>query len=202
GSLSNEAPILLLKLSDSSGINTGSGSINHDIVATLDNNNDQYFVLNNFYESDLDSYQRGTVRFQLPALPPGPHTLTIKAWDVVNNSAETVLSFIVANNERLTLSRVLNYPNPFTTNTAFWFEHNQPGVDLYCRVEIFTVAGKQIKTLNRTINTPGNRSFELSWDGRDEWGDKIGRGIYIYRLSVKTAHGKTASQWGKLALLQ
>ncbi|NTS43702.1 type IX secretion system sortase PorU [Flavisolibacter sp. BT320] len=202
GSLANEAPILLLKLSDSSGINTGTGSINHDIVATLDNNNDQYFVLNNFYESDLDSYQRGTARFQLPALPPGPHTLTIKAWDVVNNSAETVLSFIVANNERLTLSRVLNYPNPFTTNTAFWFEHNQPGVDLYCRVEIFTVGGKQIKTLSRTINTPGNRSFELSWDGRDEWGDKIGRGIYIYRLSVKTAHGKGASQWGKLALLQ
>ena len=46
-----------------------------------------YFVLNNFYESDLDNYQRGTVRFQLPPLAPGPHSLRIKAWDVVNNSS-------------------------------------------------------------------------------------------------------------------
>ncbi|HEV7331839.1 MAG TPA: type IX secretion system sortase PorU [Flavisolibacter sp.] len=202
GSITNEAPLLILKLSDSSGINTGSGGIDHDIVATLDNNNDQYFVLNNFYESDLDSYQKGMVRFQLPGLTPGPHTLKIKAWDVVNNSAETLLSFTVANNEKLQLSRVLNYPNPFTTSTNFWFEHNQPGLDLYCRVEIFTVSGKQIKTLTQTINTPGTRSIELSWDGRDEWGEKPGRGIYIYRLAVKTANGKNASQWGKMALLQ
>jgi hypothetical protein len=202
GSITNEAPLLLLKLLDSSGINTGSGDIAHDIVATLDNNNDQYFVLNNFYETEVDSYQKGTVRFQLPALSPGPHSLKIKAWDVVNNSAETTLHFIVANNEKLQLSHVLNYPNPFTTRTNFWFEHNHPGLDLYCRVEIFTLSGKQIKTLSQTINTPGTRSIELSWDGRDEWGERVGRGIYIYRLSAKTANGKNASQWGKMALLQ
>jgi flagellar hook assembly protein FlgD len=69
-------------------------------------------------------------------------------------------------------------------------------------VEIFTVSGKQIKTLSKTINTTGNRSIELMWDGRDEWGEKVGRGIYIYRLSIKAANGKKASQWGKLALLQ
>jgi hypothetical protein len=202
GSITNEAPLLLLKLQDSSGINTSSGGIDHNIVATLDNNNDQYFVLNNFYETEVDSYQKGMVRFQLPALSPGPHTLKIKAWDVVNNSSETTLNFIVANNEKLQLAHVLNYPNPFTTKTNFWFEHNQPGLDLHCRVEIFTLSGKQIKTLHQTINTPGTRSIELSWDGRDEWGEKVGRGIYIYRLAVKTANGKNASQWGKMALLQ
>lgn len=202
GSITNESPLLILKLLDSSGINTSSGSINHDIVATLDDNNDQYFVLNNFYETEVDSYQKGTVRFQMPALLPGPHSLKIKAWDVLNNSSETILHFIVANNEKLQLSHVLNYPNPFTTHTNFWFEHNQPGLDLHCRVEIFTLSGKQIKTLTQTINTPGTRSIELSWDGRDEWGEKVGRGIYIYRLAVKTANGKNASQWGKMALLQ
>ncbi|MDQ3278812.1 MAG: T9SS type A sorting domain-containing protein, partial [Bacteroidota bacterium] len=126
----------------------------------------------------------------------------IKAWDVVNNSSEYSLHFTVANNEGLQLSHVLNYPNPFTKKTNFWFEHNYPGVDLHCRVEVFTVAGKQIKTISQTINTSGNRSIELFWDGRDEWAEKVGRGIYIYRLTVKTANGKTASQWGKMALLQ
>ena len=202
GSLTNEAPVLLLKLADSSGINTGSSGIDHDIVATLDGNNSEYFVLNNFYEADLDNYQKGTVRFQLPQLTPGPHTLRIKAWDAVNNSSEYQLNFTVANNEALRLEHVLNYPNPFTTHTAFWFEHNYPGVDLYGKVEIFTIGGKLLKTITRTINTPGNRSIELDWDGRDEWGEKVGRGVYVYRLQVKAANGKTAARWGKLALLQ
>ena len=202
GSITNAAPILILKLFDSSGINTGSSGIDHDIVATLDNNNNQYFILNNFYETELDSYQKGTVRFQLPTLSPGEHSLKIKAWDVVNNSNEYILNFTVVNNEALQLNRVLNYPNPFTTNTAFWFEHNYPGVDLAARVDIYTVAGKRIKTITKTINTPGNRSIELDWDGRDEWGEKISRGVYLYYLSVKTPNGKSAGKWERLAILQ
>lgn len=201
GSITNEAPLLLLHLTDSSGINTGGSGIDHDIIATLDNNNNQYFILNNFYESDLNNYQKGTVRFQLPLLTPGPHTLKIKAWDVMNNSSEYSLSFTVTHNENLRLDHVLNYPNPFTTQTAFWFEHNYPGVDLNSRVEIFTVSGKLIKTIIRTINTPGNRSIELDWNGKDEWGEKVGRGVYVYRLLVKAANGKWAHHWGKLVLL-
>ncbi|HVF81276.1 MAG TPA: type IX secretion system sortase PorU, partial [Flavisolibacter sp.] len=202
GGITNAASILLLHLSDSSGINTGSGGIDHDIVATLDNNNNQYFTLNSFYESDLNNYQQGTVRFQLPELSAGPHLLKIKAWDVLNNSSEYILSFIVVNNEELRIAHVLNYPNPFTTKTAFWFEHNYPGIDLTAKVEIFTVSGKLIKTIAKTINTPGNRSIELDWDGTDEWGARLGRGVYIYRLYIKAANGKTAHKWERLVILK
>ncbi|MER3499510.1 MAG: hypothetical protein C4308_13230, partial [Chitinophagaceae bacterium] len=71
-------------------------------------------MLNDFYEADLNSYQSGVIRFQLPALQPGTHSLKIKAWDVLNNSSEYVLDFVVAKDEDLVLSHVLNYPNPFT----------------------------------------------------------------------------------------
>ncbi len=202
GSITNSSPVLLLHLFDSSGINTGSSSIDHDIVATLDGNNNQYFVLNNFYETDVNSYQKGTVRFSLPSLSAGPHTLKIKAWDVVNNSSEYLLNFTVVNNEELKLDHVLNYPNPFTTKTAFWFEHNYPGVDLFVKVDVFTIGGKRIKTISGTINTDGNRSLELSWDGRGEWGEKIGRGVYLYHLLVKAPNGKAAGKWERLVLLQ
>ena len=184
GGLTNENPVLLLKLSDSSGINTVGTGIGHDIVATLDNDNDRYFVLNDFYQGDQDSYQKGTVRFQLTDLEPGKHTLKIKAWDVMNNSEEILLDFIVAKDEDLEISHVLNYPNPFTTYTQFWFEHNKPGQDLLVRVQIFTVSGRVIKMIERTINTAGNRSIELDWDGKDQYGQKIGRGVYLYKLSV------------------
>jgi hypothetical protein len=170
-------------------------------VATLDNNNNQYFILNNFYEAELDNFQKGSVRFQLPELSGGHHTLKIKAWDVLNNSSEYALEFTVINNEELKIDHVLNYPNPFTTKTFFWFEHNQPATDLSVKIEIFTVAGKLIKTISQTINTPGNRSNEIEWDGRDEYGQKIGKGVYVYRLRVKTPNGKTANKWERLVIL-
>jgi len=201
GSITNSNPILIVRLSDSSGINTGSSGIDHDIIATLDNDNKNYFVLNNFYETELNNYQKGTIRFQLPELPPGPHTLKIKAWDVMNNSSEYVLDFTVVNNEEIRIDHVLNYPNPFSTNTTFWFEHNQPATDLYTKVEIFTISGKLIKTINQTINTTGNRSNEIHWNGTDEYGNKIGRGVYVYRIKVRNATGKTSEKWERIVLI-
>jgi hypothetical protein len=201
GSITNPAPILIIQISDSSGVNTGSSGIDHDIVATVDNDNNRYFVLNNFYETELDNFQKGSVRFQLPELPAGHHSLKIKAWDVLNNSSEYILDFTVVNNSELKIDHVLNYPNPFTTKTFFWFEHNQPSTDLLVKIEIFTVGGKLIKTISQTINTPGNRSNEIEWNGKDEYGQKIGKGLYVYRVRVKTLNGKTANKWERLVIL-
>jgi hypothetical protein len=201
GSITNNAPVLLVHLSDSSGINISSTGIGNDIVATLDGDNNKYYILNTFYESDLDNFRQGKIRFQLPQLSPGPHSLKIKVWDAVNNSSEYVLDFIVTESAVLRIDRVLNYPNPFTTNTSFWFEHNQPGRELYVKVEVFTVSGKLINTLSQTINTTGNRSIDVQWNGRDQYGNKIGRGVYVYRLHVKTADGRSAEQWQRLVIL-
>jgi hypothetical protein len=201
GSITNATPVLLVKLVDSSGINTVSSGIGHDLVATLDNDNNKYYVLNNFYETDLDNFQKGTVRFQMPQLDPGHHTLKIKAWDVTNNSSEYLLEFTVIESGELRLEHVLNYPNPFTTSTSFWFEHNHPFEDLYAKVEVFTVSGKLIKTLIQTINSAGNRSNDILWDGRDEYGNKLGRGVYVYRVKIRTSYGKTAEKWERLVIL-
>ncbi len=199
GSITNNNPKLLLKLADSSGINI-SGGIGHDITATLNNSTD-YYVLNNYYTAAQDSYTNGTVSFQLPALPDGLHTLTVKAWDVCNNSNETVISFEVKNDQKLNITRVLNYPNPMVKQTVFGFEHNQPGKDLLVKVTIFTVTGKIIKTLTQTINTPGNRSLELEWDGLDDYGQRTGRGVYIYKLSVSVPGTGTKEVMEKLVIL-
>jgi hypothetical protein len=199
GSITNQNPVLLVKLSDSSGINTTGAGIGHDIVATLDNSS-RYFVLNDFFETDLNDYKQGLARFQLPELEPGAHFLKIKAWDVMNNSAEYLLEFTVTTDKELEINHVLNYPNPFSTKTQFWFEHNRPGQNLKVEIRIFSVAGRLIKTLKSTINTPGNRSYELEWDGRDFSGDKIGRGVYLYKLSVTTPENQRKQTIGKLVI--
>jgi hypothetical protein len=201
GSITNDRPVLLLKLADSSGINILGTGIGHDLVATLDNDQKNEFVLNEFYESELNNYRQGTVRYQLPTIAPGMHTLTIKAWDAANNSGEATLDFRVVKAEHFALDHVLNYPNPFTTHTTFWFEHNRPGEELLIRIQIYTITGKLVKTINKTIFSPGNRSSDVEWNARDEYGDKIGRGVYIYRLRVQTGDGKAAEKLEKLFIL-
>lgn len=200
GSIVNQNPVIILKLADSSGISTSGTGIGHDITVMLDNNSDKIFNLNNYYEADIDKYGQGVVRFQLPELEPGPHSLRIKAWDIVNNSSEYILDFSVVNDKELVIDHVLNYPNPFTTKTQFWFEHNKPGQDLFIQIHIFSLTGKIVKKIEKTINTPGNRSSEVEWDGRDDFGDKIGRGVYLYRLKVFCAGLKPRTVIQKLVI--
>lgn len=201
GGISNQNPVLIVKLSDSSGINTAGTGIGHDIIATLDNDNRKFFILNDFYQGDLNSYQQGVVRFQMPELAPGAHSIKLKAWDVLNNSNEAILEFIVANDESPELKHVLNYPNPFTTKTQFWFEHNKPGQPLDVSIQIMTITGRVIKTIHQIITTEGNRSAEIEWDGKDEYGGKLGRGVYLYKLRITTTGKKKKEVIEKLVIL-
>lgn len=201
GGLTNQQPVLLIKLTDSSGINTTGLGIGHDLVATLDGDNNLYYILNDFYQADADSYQRGLVRFQLPVLEPGPHSLKIKAWDVMNNSSEYYLDFIVGDDGELEISHVLNYPNPFTTQTRFWFEHNKPGQSLQVQLQVMTITGRVIRSISQTLVSEGNRVTEISWDGKDDYGNRPGRGVYLYKLRVLSPGKKTREVLGKLVML-
>lgn len=202
GGITNETPLLFAKLFDDSGINTVGSSIGHDLLATLDENTEQAFVLNDLYESDLDTYKSGQVRYRFGKLADGRHTLTLKAWDTHNNSNQASTEFVVASSAELALDHVLNYPNPFTTRTEFYFEHNRPCATLDAQVQVFTVSGRLVKTLNRKLNCEGFRTEPLAWDGRDDFGDPLGRGVYVYRLSVAAQDGAKAEEFEKLVILR
>jgi flagellar hook assembly protein FlgD len=135
-------------------------------------------------------------------MTPGEHRITFKAWDVHNNSSERTLDFLVADDAGIALDHVLNYPNPFTTNTAFFFEHNQPCEFLDVRIQVFTVGGKLVKTINERVKQNGFRSDSISWDGTDDFGDRIGKGVYVYRLEVKNEAGQRADKFEKLVILK
>ena len=202
GGMTDDSPILLANISDLHGINMVGNGIGHDIVAVLDDNTAESFVLNDFYEADLNSYQTGKIAFPLSDLKEGRHKLTLKVWDVYNNSSEATIEFVVVDSRDIKLERVYNYPNPFTTYTEFWFEHNQPGKQLYAQVQIFTVSGKLVKTLEQHILNEGYRSTSITWDGLDQYGDRIGRGVYIYRLKVRTENFSVAEKYQKLVILR
>src|SRR5690606_11042784 len=192
GGITNEAPTLLAKLQDDNGINTASG-IGHDIIAIIDGDETNPFVLNDYYKANVDDYTTGEVAYPFRDLEPGLHTLTLKAWDVYNNSSITEIQFIVHDKDQnLIIENVLNYPNPFINYTEFWFNHNSSD-PLDVSIQIFTVSGKLVRTLNGQTGADGccnNGASSLSrnivWDGRDDFGDKIGKGVYVYKLKVRS----------------
>jgi hypothetical protein len=126
----------------------------------------------------------------------------VKAWDTFNNSAEKEIEFIAANTDKLAIKHVLNYPNPFASSTTFHFDHNRSGDDLDIQVQIFTVSGKLVRTLRATAISSGSHLSDVVWDGRDEFNDQLARGVYVYRVSVRSPRdGSTASKFEKLVLL-
>ncbi|HLG36217.1 MAG TPA: type IX secretion system sortase PorU, partial [Bacteroidia bacterium] len=198
GGITNDNPSVYAVISDESGINTTGNGIGHDMTVFV---NDKSYKVNDFFETDLDSSNKGKLNFPLALLSEGRHTLRLKAWDIFNNSSETTIDFYVSASKEITLQHVYNYPNPFTTHTRFIFEHNRACVPMSVQVQIFTVTGKLIKTIDKHMVCDGFRNDDLVWDGRDDYGDKIGRGIYIYRLRIETADGFTADKLEKLVIL-
>jgi hypothetical protein len=202
GGITDENPVLLAYVSDSSGINTVGTGIGHDIVATLDGDNNKSVIINDYYESDVDSYTSGVIQYPYNSLEKGSHTLELKVWDVHNNSSESMTEFVVAESAELAIEHVLNYPNPFTTSTDFYFDHNQPNTMLDVQVQIYTVSGRLIKTIDEIVMTNGYRSDPIHWDGLDDFGDRIGRGVYIYKLRVRSNDGTYAEKLEKLVILR
>jgi hypothetical protein len=205
GGITNESPTLIAKLFDVNGINTASG-IGHDIIAILDGDETNPFKLNAYYSADLDDYTNGQLSYPFRDLEPGLHTLSLKAWDVYNNSSTQEIQFVVYDeNESLTITNVLNYPNPFVNYTEFWFNHNSSEV-LDVVIQVFTVSGKLVKTITGQTNTTngslGSLSRDLTWDGRDDYGNKIGKGVYVYKLKVKSSiYNKQTEKIQKLVIL-
>lgn len=201
GGITNESPFFLAILEDEHGINTASG-IGHDILGILDGDESKPFIMNDYYEAELDNFRRGRVYFPFRNLAPGLHTITFKAWDVYNNPITAEIQFVVVGDESITLKNVLNYPNPFVSYTEFWFSHNRPFEPLNVQVQVMTITGKVVWTKNQTITTDGFLSREITWDGKDDFGDRIGKGVYVYKLTVKsTLSNKTAEKIEKLVIL-
>lgn len=187
GGITDNNPKILVKCTDDYGMNVTGTSIGHDLTAVLDGNVLETLVLNEFYESSQGDARVGQAIYPLRNLSTGRHTLKVKGWDIANNPGEGYTEFVVAENGKAALSHVLNYPNPFTDNTYFQFEHNLAGQVLDVQVSIYSVSGRLVKTIQQTVaNNDGYRmSKEVQWDGNDEYGDPLARGVYLYKVKVR-----------------
>ena len=82
------------------------------------------------------------------------------------------------------------------------FEHNQSCDQLDVQIQIYSVSGRLVKTIQEKVATKGFRTEGISWDGRDDFGDQLARGVYVYRLKLLTSEGITAEKTEKLVILK
>ena len=194
GGITDANPSIYALISDDSGINTTGIGIGHDLVATLDDDSESSIVLNNYYESDIDSYQSGVVSYPYRNLEEGVHQLKIKVWDVYNNSSEAYTEFVVVANEGLVLENLMNYPNPFSDFTRIHFEHNRPDDQLDVRMNIYDMNGKLIKSLTKHISSGSYANSDFTWDGRSDQGATLNSGIYICKVFISSFELQTESE--------
>lgn len=198
GGFTDSEPVFLAYISDEQGINYTGIGIGREISLTLDGDPTTMVVLNDMFDPDIDSYKGGWVSFPLSELSDGKHTLTLKAWDNMDNASEQSIEFEVNEDAPLSLTGVMNYPNPFTDVTYFVFDHNKPDNSFDIEIRIFDINGKLITTLQDHSASEGLSINPMEWDGTSYWGSKIGNGIYIYRMYVTDNQGVQYVQTSKL----
>lgn len=200
--VTNENPKLFAQISDESGINTTGNGIGHDIIAKIDDDPHWTFNLNDYYVASEGDFKKGTITFPFNNVPNGEHHLSLKVWDIYNNSSIATLPFVVTSSEDFVITDLLNRPNPVTDYTEFVFQHNQPGVDLKVEIQVFQLNGTLVKTMHTITHSVGFQSEPLRWDCTTDNHQKIGRGMYVYQLIATNPDGKTAVKRSKLVFLR
>lgn len=203
GGLTDNTPIFLAKIYDENGINTSGSGIGRDMLVIIDKgtNKEKTFVVNKYYKALLNSYTNGELNYQGDYIEAGKHTYTLKVWDSYNNSMEETIEFVIGNTDEFRIEHVYNYPNPFSTNTKFLFNHNDAGDNLQVIITISTISGKVIKSIEKNIEAATSLVSDVEWNGRDDYDDKLSKGVYIYKIIVKNSKGEKAEKTEKLVIL-
>lgn len=152
------------------------------------------------FNFDPDSYTKGRLAFPLPTdLAMGAHRAALFAGDGLGNVGSDTLSFLIVPGGVTDIHSVTPFPNPTPGPCRLLFETTD-AMDV--RWEIFTLAGRRIKTVAERFGSGGTKI--LNWDGRDNQGDEIANGTYLYVLRGRQVGGKEKeiTKTGKLVMMR
>ena len=202
GGITGDSPTLIAYVSDESGINTTGAGIGHDIVATLSGPMDASYVLNDYFVADMGSQGNGVVNYRMQNLPDGDYILTLKVWDVYNNSGVASIAFKVVSSARMVLEDPVCAPNPVTGETYFSFGHNQIGNNMDVLIQIFDLMGRRVAILQEQVTGTSARTHPIPWDGRANNGSLLPSGVYVYCVTATNDQGESSAITSKLIILR
>lgn len=185
GDAVNTSPMLFAKVCDDTGLNMSLSGIGHQMTLSIDNDLSLNDVSSSFIPAS-DGSPSGDIIYQLPELTPGNHTATLRVWDIGGNSATASVDFYVDPMQSPKIFDVYSDANPASTEANFYIIHNRPDAMLSVRIDIYNLSGRLIWSDTTRGRADMYTSTPVRWDLNDTGGNRVGRGIYIYRATVIT----------------
>lgn len=196
-------PDILIKLKDEAKWNLLNDTSLVDIKVKYPDGNTRNFHFNSgdtlrFTNAQSGSDNTATINFKPYFDQDGTYELIVSGKDKSSNQAGSLeyrVSFDVYN--KAMISDLLNYPNPFTTSTAFVFTLTGADIPQEFKIQILTVTGKIVREITRQELGPlkiGRNITEYKWDGTDQFGQKLANGVYLYRV-ITSLGGKTLEKF-------
>ncbi|MDM8001465.1 MAG: type IX secretion system sortase PorU [Bacteroidota bacterium] len=201
GGVTDTSPILLALLSDRSGINASGTGIGHDIIAWLDDDMSGAVVLNSLFRADIGVHSSGSLAYPLLVTEKGKHTVSLRAWDNLNNPTIATLNFVVETSGTFRLTDLLAFPNPVTEGTNFTAGHNRPGSEISLTITVLSTDGRVVRVLRNKFLSDGYALPDIPWDACDENGGRVARGLYLWRAEAVTSEGEKTSAAGRFIIL-
>jgi hypothetical protein len=201
GGITDTAPTLLALISDESGVNASGTGIGHDIIAWIDDDMPGAVVLNGFFSADIGEHTSGSLTYPFVISEKGEHTVSLRAWDNVNNPSVATLRFVVETSGVFRLTDLLSYPNPATEGTTFTAGHNRSETEIDVTITILTTGGAAVRVIREQFFSTGYSLPDIPWDGCSENGSRLARGLYLWRAEAVTAEGERASAAGRIIIL-
>ncbi len=202
GDDTHPTPCLYVELRDENGINTVGSGIGHDIVAMVDNKAAYTYNLNNAFTPTVGDYTSGTIIFPLSAMPEGTHTLMVRAWDLLNNSSTSTITFNVVPDLAPEFIELSATPNPVHRgeNLTFMLTHNRPQSEITVKLEVFNHQGQILWSNTETTLCDGT-VYTYTWDVTGSAGQPLPTGIYLYRASLSAGGSSEQTKTRKIIVL-
>ena len=200
GGTVNKTPYFVANLQDESGINYSGNGIGHDLILCVDNDVSKTYSLNSHYVQEFGDFTRGTVSYVLPELESGPHTLTFRAWDVLNNTNAISLDFVVDPTVAPNIFSLRASQNPARTSTNFLISYDLAGTDCTFTLEVFDFSGRRVWYHQEQGSSSGGL-YSIPWNLCTNAGAKLFTGIYFYRCQMSCGDSKKVSKTQKIVIL-
>lgn len=184
-------PRFFANLYDENGINTAGAGIGHDLMLIIDDDPKMIYSLNEYFTAANNSYQAGQVSYLMEELANGPHSLTFRAWDLLNNSTTKSLNFIVEAGLDPSIYNVTTYPNPVQQSGVVHLivNYDQPDELIKTEIYLYNTAGQMVYSHKQ--DNPDAVSINLPSLG-------LNTGVYIYSVKIKSASSKYSTTSGKI----
>jgi hypothetical protein len=196
----NTTPYFVAEISDEDGINVTGTGIGHNLQLTVDNDPSMTYNLNDNFSYDFGTSTKGQTYYSLPELEPGKHSLTFRAWDVLNNSSTATLNFNVVKGLSPTIYSVGLSDNPASSTTTFIVNHSFIGSAIDVTIDVFDTSGRLLwRHSDEGVTTTG--AYTVTWDLTQGSGGKLQTGVYLYRVRVSSDGSEEVTKAKKLVVI-